>query len=215
MTDNTALSQELEAIYDRCKIWPELTADGQVALLELRNLTPRLLVALRTPAPAPVVGEPVAYRFDHEWDGPDFGVQPLTDADKAAGWTETPLYASPQSPPAPEQDAVEAPAADEVREMVEKLHRLHELYSIGGTTLTDAADMLVRLTSQPLADNETPSDDQQAGLVPVGEEPPILVSDNSPFAHQLELRPAKTRVKTPSDDRHACREIAAAIRGGE
>ena len=51
----------------------------------------------------------MAYRFDHEWDGPDFGVQPLTDAAKAAGWTETPLYAAPQAQPEPAQgdDAVE------------------------------------------------------------------------------------------------------------
>ncbi len=33
------------------------------------------------------------------------------------------------------------------------------------------------------------------GALPLVEEPPILASDNSPFAHQLELRPARTKVK--------------------
>jgi DNA-binding transcriptional regulator YiaG len=33
-----------------------------------------------------------------------------------------------------------------------------------------------------------------SGFEPSGE-PPILISDNTPFAHQLELRPSKTKVK--------------------
>jgi len=33
------------------------------------------------------------------------------------------------------------------------------------------------------------------GLKAASDEPPILASDNKPFAHQLELRPAKTKVK--------------------
>lgn len=46
MTDE--LARELEALYERCKFWPERSADGQIALLELRNLTPRILAALST-----------------------------------------------------------------------------------------------------------------------------------------------------------------------
>lgn len=110
MTDNTALAQELgpwecfrdDSYYDmwcvRCVHdrtfghgFHLVQGDEAAALRDLLNTY--------TPAPAPVGRAPVAYRFDHEWDGPDFGVHPLTDADKAAVWTETPLYASPQAQP--------------------------------------------------------------------------------------------------------------------
>jgi hypothetical protein len=75
----------------------------------IRSMVPNILAALRTPAPAPVVGDVVAYRLDHKKDGPDFSTIPLTDADKAAGWTETPLYAALQAQPAQAQgdDVVE------------------------------------------------------------------------------------------------------------
>ena len=55
--DNHTIADELEVAYDRCKLWPEHTGDGFMALLELRNLTPDILAALRAPSPAPMGGD--------------------------------------------------------------------------------------------------------------------------------------------------------------
>ena len=55
--DNPTIADELEVAYDRCKLWPEHTGDGFMALLELRNLTPDILAALRAPSPAPMGGD--------------------------------------------------------------------------------------------------------------------------------------------------------------
>lgn len=38
-------------------------------------------------------GEPVAWLYEHTDHPPDYGAMRLTLKDKAAGWTETPLYA--------------------------------------------------------------------------------------------------------------------------
>ena len=45
-TETDGLAAELEELFDKCKLWPEKTSEGQMALLELRNLTPRILTAL-------------------------------------------------------------------------------------------------------------------------------------------------------------------------
>lgn len=40
------LPTRIEQAYARCKLFPEKTADGFMALLELRNLVPEVLLAL-------------------------------------------------------------------------------------------------------------------------------------------------------------------------
>lgn len=58
------------------------------------------------PAQAELVAKLKGYLYEHPDNLPDFGTTPLTDADKAAGWTETPLYALP-TPPAGGSDEQE------------------------------------------------------------------------------------------------------------
>lgn len=53
--------------------------------------------------------EPVAWMYEHPDDMTDYGTVRLTDADKAAGWTETPLYAHP---PVPQWQGIESAPRD-------------------------------------------------------------------------------------------------------
>ncbi len=46
-TDPAALAERLEQLYKRCELFPERTGEGNIALLELRNLTPEVAAALR------------------------------------------------------------------------------------------------------------------------------------------------------------------------
>ena len=45
-----SLVARLEAVYERCKLWPEQSQDGMMALLELRNMVhTEILPILRNP----------------------------------------------------------------------------------------------------------------------------------------------------------------------
>ena len=140
MTDNTALAQELEGYikaYDAD--YPALNEVYDVVCCVNENAE-AILAALRTPAPAPVGGEPVAWILQVG----EYRELSYKRPDDDPNWR--PLYAHTQHP---------APASDEVREMAERLRRLQTRHSIGGTALEEAADMLERLASQPLADSST------------------------------------------------------------
>lgn len=72
-------------------------------------------------------GEPIAYRYDHPFESylEPFGEQPLTEHDKEAGWTETPLYALATPPHLPPAE----PVGDEA--LVERVARdMREAYGL-------------------------------------------------------------------------------------
>lgn len=70
---------------------PRLKSEDAALIVFLRNNLPTILSALRA-QPAPAAGEVVVYKHSHP-DYPDeYDKTWLTDADKADGWTETPLY---------------------------------------------------------------------------------------------------------------------------
>lgn len=70
--------------------WPDLQSD-QAGVDQYRRIAEAAIAAMQTDA------EPVAYWYRHptQMDAEPFGTLRLTDADKADGWTETPLYAHP------------------------------------------------------------------------------------------------------------------------
>ncbi len=99
------MSEELNALATRLDAWADPVSSGYEV--------PAAAEAMREAASAlrrlAAAGEqkPVAYLHTHPKDIDDFTRHQLTDADKANGWTETPLFAAPQ--PAPGWDeAIEA-----------------------------------------------------------------------------------------------------------
>jgi hypothetical protein len=105
--DNTTLADELEAAL---KLLDNVTAtDSTADDLGCAELAiGRALAALRTPAPAPVSGKPVAWMYTPP-SGPGYVLKRIRDPyGFCAGWTETPLYAALQAQPAQAQgDVVE------------------------------------------------------------------------------------------------------------
>ena len=162
MTDNNALAQELgpyrltversENFGGEHRSWHE-----EITIPRGHKIIQTILTdaALRTPAPAPVGGDVVerAVMVCPQCEGEGRYADGLdeaacsTDCTRCGGNGWIVDRAALQAQP--------APASDEVREMAERLRRLHTRHSIGGTALEEAADMLERLASQPLADCST------------------------------------------------------------
>lgn len=105
MTDNNALAQFEEGFSFG---WPAKDRgwiDYEAALADAKKHA-----ELRTPAPAPVGGKPVAWMYDHP-DGSRILLREKLHRDgvphSKTGWTETPLVPL-QAQPAPQGDVVEA-----------------------------------------------------------------------------------------------------------
>lgn len=88
-------------------------------------------------------GEAIAYWYQHpaEYDPEEFGREPLTEADKEAGWTETPLYTRPD-------DYAAARAEASINGVWEQARQNHEHYSATGSKEEDIRFFALGLTGE-------------------------------------------------------------------
>ena len=139
MTDESNAAQDLRgALGDHTAIekiamlsnedWPLARLDMAATLDMIHEIAVSEIypAALAQPAENAKAGEVVAYLYSHptDSDSDPLGTLPLTEADKAAGWTETPLYAH-------------HPAAEPVglREAIDRVEaRFHPHYGIDGAS---------------------------------------------------------------------------------